>query len=642
MKTVESRRRPEQFPSAWRLLASANVSLRWAALLLCLSASNCVRQGNIGIDKLEYRNEQASYPSIPDDRESLLQRSKCFWMGAEEAVRLSWEAVATVREGNDPSTAFRIGACNNENADNGDLLINGHRVETPPWRTFVPANLMDCTDTYFDDNAYGDCRVRTHCTPDASPCGNAFHPNFPYCADNCSETPATDITYQLLVSNPRPTAGATMTGPSPAPLVISPTFYPVRNSRTLSRKMVYSAPDSGSTRKAFTWNVPSLADQRWEDNFSPNLFLSKVRAFIPVPNSNLGNQRQYLNLSEVAIGNSLISRIQHCDPDPDDSTQVTASKCPTLQGALPTYSYVSGNTVNVKAIWTVRMPAANAANITIDENSKVYVEFTLADRSGGGAGPQLAPRAFDFAQVYPTGRPQAPTAFSVTNDVASRRWTIDSVSVDGPNGSEFSAQVHGSRMAPFDLGRLDAFSIDVSASPTSQGQKSATLRVQMHSGGETQNLSGDLRASAVGPALLNVQPLRLYFDSSFGTRPLPWRKALLISNNGPTPMPRCLVTVSGTDQFAFRLHTDAPSPSTPLACPNVNARPGPGMLAPVMLQPGQAEIVNVDFCPRRRGTFAAELTVIANTSGGIPANWATATVALHGDGPPNSVAVCTQ
>jgi hypothetical protein len=126
---------------------------------------------------------------------------------------------------------------------------------------------------------------------------------------------------------------------------------------------------------------------------------------------------------------------------------------------------------------------------------------------------------------------------------------------------------------------------------------------------------------------MDVEPKSLYFNQ--GSQPLPWRRALLIANSGSwpitlgipaggavTPPGGVSISSSGTDQFAF--HTFAQDGISPVPS--------------TTLQPGQAEVISVSFCPQRRETpFNAQLLVAANVSQTLSTPvWQTPLVSLQG------------
>ncbi|MGH7864731.1 MAG: hypothetical protein ACREQB_07065 [Candidatus Binataceae bacterium] len=414
-----------------------------------------------------------------------------------------------------------------------------------------------------------------------------------------------------------------------APLEIAPTYYTVDSIRSLARPMVYDAAASHAAggRQAFGWRVAKVTPDVWEDNFSPNLFISRVRAFIPVSTRDGLSRRRYLRLEKLRLGNDTIANIWNCNPDPDDATQVTSRQCDLLRSSVPTFSYLrSHSDIGVRSVWRIDVPRDNLENMSITADTPVYVEFTIADRNGASAGPSIAPDRVDLGQARAGEQRRAVAAFTVTNDDSPQTWRVDSISLSGPSASEFSLQTHGTRTAPFDLPALGSFSIDVAMNSASPGRKTAIASVQMHSAnGQSRTLSGTIEAVAVGPALLNVLPSSLFFAQS---NSFPWRRNFLIENDGPTPMIRGVIAVTGPGQFAFNLRADdGTSPVPPSR----------------VIGPGEIEIISAFYCPHTHDSHDASVTVIANVSGDPAApTWDWKEIDLRGNYSTPAIAVCVQ
>lgn len=614
------RRRRTQLSSA-RGRSAVSVAIGAATLLACLSVSNCRSQGTLSLDQVAYRNVGVSF-QVSDTVQQFLQQhpSEYFWIAPPEPVFLSWEAVATAHV---DSANYHVGACNNENVDTGGTTFDGRNFIILPWRNYTDSKFLACNPyvlTWNQTSGFTPCREVS------APCDNSPDPNFPFCAQACAQHPSTDTEFVVSIAS---TPGSS--------LRFSPSFAAVPNIGTFVDETTYDVGRSDATqnRLAFVWSVPTLFDGRWAENFSPKLSISRVRAFVPTSRTEVSDRPNYLNLVGIAEGVPPINN--RCDPDPDDPTQVTVGHCPVLGSLVPTYDIPTRG----PGLWKLDIPPGSNNNVIVDQNTIVDVEFTIANPLGQQAGPKLSPDHFDFGDVPLGQNPIFPVAFTVTNDGFSAPWTVDSITTAGPNASEFSAGVHGSRTTPFSMGPLGSFSIDVAPNPSSTGSKSATVQVQMHSAnGQQRMLAGNLQAFAVDlGGILAIEPQSLYFN--FGSNRLPWRLNVLISNDSGRAIARCVAIISdGVAATEFSVTSSAAAPvSNPPACPNVATSGLP--VPPSTLQPGQSEVLEVDFCPSRRGSYDAKLVILANITGNAAAPiWAWRTVSLHGEGPPNNVAVC--
>ena len=481
-----------------RLFVTFLKVLQWAAVLIAcfagLGFDACRHGASFQMQKVAFRNQTAAVTSIA-------VQSKCFWMASEDSPSFSWEAVVHGTVNNSP---FDIATCSNTDPTTGQpAMVNGKSVIlTSNWATAfansgITSVLQSCHDVYFDDNIFGECRVRTHCATETNPCAGTPGPDFPLCVQQCVETPSDDTTYRVQSTNSDGSA-------FPDPLTVSPTLYPVANVRTLMRKLTPFRPDpSDPGFVAWQWSVPVAADGTFEDNFSTSLQTMRVRAWLA---------GQYLSLLRVDVGESLSGNRSRCNADPDDMTQITASQCPTILALLPSFRNLTPPATQ-RAMWQLTLADANDPNNKgLVEQSPVMIEFTVLNPSGTQAGPQLAPSKVYLGLVPYEGSRQLRSALTVTND-KSQPWILDNVSITGVNASEFAATVHGTRPIPAQLQSMDSLSLDITATPASPGEKQAVLQLPMHSIDHNQQktLSAELDVVGTGQAVLTVQPNLLNF-----------------------------------------------------------------------------------------------------------------------------------
>ena len=134
------------------------------------------------------------------------------------------------------------------------------------------------------------------------------------------------------------------------------------------------------------------------ENFSRNLQTLKVRAFIPDSTDPLSN-RHYLSLSRVDVGAISARSGPHCPADPDDATQITAVRCPTLVTLLPTFNTLSPDATG-PALWELTLAdASDPNNARLDQSATVFVEFTVLNPAGQQTGPRIDPAQYDLGFV---------------------------------------------------------------------------------------------------------------------------------------------------------------------------------------------------------------------------------------------------
>jgi hypothetical protein len=537
------------------------------------------------MERVAFRNQIAAVPSIQ-------VHSKCFWMASGDTPSFSWEAVVHGSVNNAP---FDIATCGNTDPATGQpAMLNGEPVILPGnWQTMFAnagdkAVLQACHDMYFDDNVNGDCRVREHCATEANPCSGTAGPDFPFCVQHCVETPADDTTYYVNLTK---ADGSTF----PDPMTAAPTLYPVADVRRLRRRLTPFRPDPNNPGfVAWQWSVPVVADGTFEDNFSTSLQTMAVRAML---------NGRYLSLLRVDVGESLSGSRSRCNADADDVTQITAAQCPTLASLLPSFRNL-GTPVAQPAMWQLTLADATDPNNTgLSESSPVMIEFTVLNPTGEQAGPQMAPARVDAGLVPYQGSRRLLSALMVTND-KSQPWMVDNINITGANAAEFSATVHGARTLPGQLLPMGGLSLDITATPSSPGNKQATLQLPMRSADHSQQrtLSAQLVAQGDNQASITVLPDTLHFPSLPQSTQLPIYRNWVIANaSTPLPLQITSVSVTGPDAATFTVFE--------LAANGSKGNP----LFPITLEGGFSQLFALQFCPARYGQFSATLQITGNT-----------------------------
>ena len=248
------RLRHDQVPSPLTKIPLKRAACAVLAMLMVLGYASCRMDVQTQFQDVTVRNQSATVSSAP-------VQSQCFWMGSNEIASLSWEAVAGITV---DGQSVRLAACTNTDPANGQtIVVNGHPVLlTSPWSSYAGATFQSCHSPV--NNEFGDCFPQRPCAPDTQSCGGAPQTNFPYCGQNCKESPANDTTYEVLLSQPLP-------GLSNTVVVQEPTFYPVQDVRTLARKLTSFMPDPMQPNYvAWKWSVPIRPDGTLLEDFSPN------------------------------------------------------------------------------------------------------------------------------------------------------------------------------------------------------------------------------------------------------------------------------------------------------------------------------------------------------------------------------------
>jgi hypothetical protein len=552
--------------------------------MFLLAGMGCQRMTNWTLDQIDFRVQPGRLASVPADQAKRLQGCQCLWLGWTEPVLFNWVAVGTVHEeGHSP---VRVSGCNWKDPDTGADVIPGDMSVGPPWRiTGITGNFEGCSGTEAP-NPFSECRIQTqNCLEETRPCDGAPHSNHPFCGIDCSQRSEWTMTYRLRATA---SAGANL----------SPTLYPLHYTRTLARTMTFDSYNSDLSRGrlAWSWGVATAGGVP-QENFSPQLFISKVRAFVP-SGGGASPSRNYLYLTGIRIGGQSghRSRLDPCDPNPQDRTEISADTCRTLKAFNP--SYQKSGSDWIPNVWELDLLDINHGGNSVDlsQGSTVMIEFTLTNTQDNDAGPHLEPRQKDFGTLDRSSSPASHSAqFLIDNDLSAHKWTVVSVSTSGSNASDFYVGL----AAPHQIGDElwpggSAFVWVELPAEAPPGSKSAVLEVQIRrDDGVMARLQAPLSGVLLAPPLLNVQPASLSF-AAFRASPFPWLKRALIANDGPQPLLVQDVSLTGSDASQFQLFDqDGRSP----------------LPQSFTIAAGQSQTVTVAYCPSQRAHHQAQLRI---------------------------------
>jgi hypothetical protein len=595
---------------------------------ITLGLTSCVTEEVIDITALTPASS-----GVCDQQFSGLQNSQCLWVATGESVGVQWDVNVcasangqpvqfTKLDGDQPSqcpqSAISAGSaptCSFVNACyTGGLKVNGHNAAEPPWRTAAPATILGCSlPEHFDP--LSECQALSlNCQPvqDQSCTGATAPYNYPYCSAGCLQTIDNDETLQL---DPGHSLQAIMLSP--------PTFYTVTDTRQILRSGNFDqdASDVESGGLVFSYQMPVGANGALEANFSPNLFISRVRAVTNFDPTTF--TRQYLSLLEVKVDSGTAVR---CSGAAADATAVTADSCPNLGATTPVSVKFAPSLSGQPVIWRVKvLDAAHGGNAGLTRSSPVFIEFTLANSKGGSGHPFISPTEYHFGAL-PSGASRTDQGvLKLDLRDSPQDWVLDSTSTNNPQ--EFSLQVEGAAH----IGAGGIRGIDVTFNPSSDGIKTATGTITLRDpAGNQVNVSADLEGES-GAQFIVVFPDTVRYNNevdrtTFQPLPLPWRKRFIIENAGYSPLIRQDVAIGGADAAAFQIYEGATgnSPVSPT----------------FTLGSGDAEDLSVDFCPTRRGSFSAQVTVTVNVGTATVPVIGVSTVILRGTAPDAPAALC--
>ena len=592
----------------------------WPFALLLFAG--CRETTNVEIQSIDFQTHTTLdvNETLSSDDIAQLAPSQCLWKSYKDNALLSWDSVAQFQlEG---ANINQISACTNTGPGGTPLRVDGHDFQDFGWG--AGATLQACRDSG-SPNPNNECRVLTaSCNEVQRPCDQDPHnSNFPFCQSRCSMRPYSDATYKI-ESEVIPTTGQRGVG------VFSPTFYDVEHSRTLVRRLSFDSQRSepANHKYVWTWNIRTLPDGRWEENFSPHLMITKVRAFTPNPSYPDG--RQYLQLAKLY--NSLVG-FQNCEPSPYDWTEFIPDSCvQLLRPATPGYFLDARREMILWGVQILGSPE-RTANTGLSESSEVFIEFTVTNRFHNDGTLTFSGYRANLGTFQGVGGSMNPGFLKIYNDETVDTWTVESLSVEGPNASDFSAWIEGNRPTPFDIRPGGSFSVQLNfTAKWPVGVKHAYLKIPMHNqaGFRFDAGTGDIAATVAAPAVVTVQPATVVVTTISNVQVTPSSlsfttpdtrlerippsteslvKSVEIKNIGQTPLTRSDIIIEGTDSTSFQIF--APSSSSPPPASH-------------SIAPGQSETVTVRFSPAagrlgetlfaRKKLYTAELRV--STSGG--------------------------
>lgn len=414
---------------------------------------------------------------------------------------------------------------------------------------------------------------------------------YPFCM-NQGSLPRVDEDWTMQLDMIQRSTGSalSMSGANAPPFVL-PTRLKVVEPSTQSSEFLISRPlrylgaregrvdgDRTITPYGFTWRAPILGDGRWQENFSPNLAISRIRVFRDLgPDPDTGELiREYL--TPVAIdaysdpGLLRGDREVRCDFEPGNGEEPAA--CLDAVGFTPTYRIDRdgvGTRLTDLLTWVVEWNevvecqpyqrpdgTVDCTDVVVetppvDERDRdLYVEFHLVrpSHSTSGQGLMVRPPASDFGDVQADRQPLFEDVFSLHN-VGQGAIRLTDVRLEGADAADYEIVPDPSTLVGTRVGMGDTLDLDVRFVSTNrhQGRREATLRVSAEDvQGRPMTVRAHLRATVVDWIFEAVHSPFLFLRHTTqhpwdDTRQ--WQKPLLVLNLGAFDMPRQQITITG-------------------------------------------------------------------------------------------------
>jgi hypothetical protein len=313
-------------------------------------------------------------PSL-SDRSVLrqLHRSRSFWM-EPASVDLSWELIGRVEAQGlfnpiDRALPVELGYCTATDPvsrlpavdDDGDPV----HIDTSVIGNTGSFELAECPST---QNSFNEPRFDTsRCGIVKNPCNRGVSG----CTKGCNRAISQDTLYQVHLAFDLTGTGAKSSDGSTV-LLAQKTFFSsikvVGPQAGLARPLTRdagphpSAPIASRNNLFFSWSTPAAADGTWDENFSRNLQVARVRLFQAASGAE-ASSRTYVNPERVYLDDFTCGH--------SANTGVTSENCPQLGAVTPTNSATN---LATPLRWTAEFVAS-----ALNPKLRTYIEFAVVE-----------------------------------------------------------------------------------------------------------------------------------------------------------------------------------------------------------------------------------------------------------------------
>lgn len=486
-----------------------------------------------------------------------LHHSECFWMHANDRAHVAWEVVGKFRPRADCEDCPELhpeknvaGACNLGHPYTRSPMetVEGEQL---PMAEELDGDLGDfrfvkvhrfhfgsgALDRSLYTDQYNECRFTTPPLQEAvavldGPCASDVEGAFALCMKHGCHIPIPNDSSLMFELDAR------LEGLGGA----YNRFYPephikvVNQPRTLSRPMRHDGSRGGTTPASiFSWTVPVLENNRWQENFSPSLKVLKLKTFKRAANG------QITHIQPIHYDvNGLF-----CDQPRQTSDHDIFNVCQLSHHLYtPTYAHVDKDT---PLTWTMLFDPGDAG-----AGDEVFVEFTVSDAVGPEDEVLLSPLALDFGRVV-TGTRMTRQIFVENTGRTDIR--VDQFVQISDNATEFALQLPA---VPFTLAPGDLMALDVSAIPAGTGSSEKSMTVEVVAtgvvSGQEVKSQMEMQYQEISGARAHVMPVPLKFFRDPCESARRYRRTMVLDNVGHVPMTRRdLPRIEGAVPDAFQV-----------------------------------------------------------------------------------------
>ncbi|GEM_PF-6250642 len=367
------------------------------------------------------------YPELTEYFLTQIKKSKCYWKPASEKLNFAWEAMALMYSDDFYPYPQQVGGCTGSQADSRIDIINRDSasnlnsfsfLENMKGNTYTmllekrasPNVLDECqagglrSVTYYHGSVVsplaGGAQASTFCQQ------SSRDPQNPICQMDCQIQPQSylDTQFQLHLMQREDVPSGVGSFNSVATKVASPVIKTVMNSRTLYRPLTPEKPMSPSAVAAFKWAVPLDAQGIAEENFSPDLFISRLEVKAPHPREK--GAMISVKPSRIIFG----PQVGKCEISKTGASFLNTESCPSLFQVNPYYLHTHPG---LRLTWIVefdQMPSFPSGGVSKGKASFVvaqgnslpplFLGFTLQSKTAENA-IKVNPSFINFESVDP-------------------------------------------------------------------------------------------------------------------------------------------------------------------------------------------------------------------------------------------------
>lgn len=579
---------------------------------------------------------------IPSDRLRTLRRSECLFVEDAGFPVLSFEAVFLPEDVGDAEINLeRVGLCDGIPRDpvtREGLVLNGAAGNFAIGQTRETVGVFVYSGDDADENPYGACtgerpRDRVEVILADELVGGAEGTFLPWCLlqGSVPDPPRADSRFELDFVDRETREPVVLDEPGLAALRtrVGPDLKVVPGRRTIARPLEFAGSDYDAENDrwihTFAWRVPSVdasggldpAGPFWRENFAPSVLVDRVAFFVQtsVAAAPPGSpERDYVVVDKLRVAEvgdlgprEPIPFDAGCDAeqggDPEDEGALYLAGCEIT--ATPTYALspdVNGR-MTEKLEWRVQFYTPGESDpLPVEPGERFFIEFDLtAPIFGSGQGALMIDPDYAYLGRAPVGTKQRRARAATLWNVGDAAVRVESIALRHSSAGKFDFALPDGLSLPIVLPAGRAIPLDLLVTTSRWGWQTARLEVEWSDRGAR---SEALRIPVVAYGALGdleVLPRALSVQRGTGVASAAARRSLVLANHGNLALERGSLAIEGIHAGFFSVVGSD--------CGGTAYRPAP---ASCRIEPGESEIVTVEYHPYFAGLHDARLVIETN------------------------------